>query len=197
MSFSFWLTSLNMINLYAHPYCCKWHYFIIFYSWVVGDGQGGLAFCDSWGCKESKTTERLNWTKLNHLAVSSPLSLYLGIFLVGSNILLSMFVLQWVVILYFSQEKMGAYPSTPSSCLGVQNVKYDWKTNTSLHSGDSVVMSPPAKERSTGSANFISVRNFSWKRKCLLTLLFLTRKSKEQRILVGYSPWCHKESGTT
>ena len=26
-----------------------------------GDGQGGLACCDSWGCKESDTTERLNW----------------------------------------------------------------------------------------------------------------------------------------
>ena len=24
----------------------------------VGDGQGGLACCDSWGCKESDTTER-------------------------------------------------------------------------------------------------------------------------------------------
>ena len=29
----------------------------------VGDGQGGLACCDSWGCKESDTTERLNWTE--------------------------------------------------------------------------------------------------------------------------------------
>ena len=29
----------------------------------VGDGQGGLACCDSWGRKESDTTERLNWTK--------------------------------------------------------------------------------------------------------------------------------------
>ena len=27
----------------------------------VGDGQGGLACCDSWGRKESDTTERLNW----------------------------------------------------------------------------------------------------------------------------------------
>ena len=27
----------------------------------VGDGQRGLACCDSWGCKESDTTERLNW----------------------------------------------------------------------------------------------------------------------------------------
>ena len=26
----------------------------------VGDGQGVLACCDSWGCKESDTTERLN-----------------------------------------------------------------------------------------------------------------------------------------
>ena len=31
----------------------------------VGDGQGGLACCNSWGRKESDTTERLNWTKLN------------------------------------------------------------------------------------------------------------------------------------
>ena len=31
----------------------------------VGDGQGGLACCDSWGLKESDTTERLNWTELN------------------------------------------------------------------------------------------------------------------------------------
>ena len=30
----------------------------------VGDGQGGLAQCDSWGCKESDTTEWLNWTQL-------------------------------------------------------------------------------------------------------------------------------------
>ena len=33
------------------------------FGWTlgVGDGQGGLACCDSWGCKESDTTERLNW----------------------------------------------------------------------------------------------------------------------------------------
>ena len=29
----------------------------------VGDGQGGLACCDSWGCKELDATE-LNWTEL-------------------------------------------------------------------------------------------------------------------------------------
>ena len=36
------------------------------FEWTqgVGDGQGGLACCDSWGCKESDTTEWLNWTEL-------------------------------------------------------------------------------------------------------------------------------------
>ena len=28
--------------------------------WEMVMGQGGLACCDSWGCKESDTTERLN-----------------------------------------------------------------------------------------------------------------------------------------
>ena len=30
----------------------------------VGDGQGGLACCDSWGRKESDTTEQLIWSDL-------------------------------------------------------------------------------------------------------------------------------------
>ena len=29
----------------------------------VGYGHGGLACCNSWGCKESDTIERLNWTE--------------------------------------------------------------------------------------------------------------------------------------
>ena len=35
------------------------------FEWTpgVGDGQGGLACCDSWGCKELDMTERLNWTE--------------------------------------------------------------------------------------------------------------------------------------
>ena len=37
------------------------------FEWTpgVGDGQGGLECCDSWGCKESDMTERMNWTELN------------------------------------------------------------------------------------------------------------------------------------
>ena len=35
-------------------------------EWIPGDGdgQGGLACCDSWGRKELDTTEWLNWTEL-------------------------------------------------------------------------------------------------------------------------------------
>ena len=34
----------------------------------VGDRQGGLACCNSWGHKESDTTERLNWTELIYIS---------------------------------------------------------------------------------------------------------------------------------
>ena len=35
------------------------------FGWTpaVGDGQGGLACCDSWGCEEPGTTERLTVTQ--------------------------------------------------------------------------------------------------------------------------------------
>ena len=38
-------------------------------EWTPGDGdaQGGLACCDSWGCKELDTTEQLNWTELKNI----------------------------------------------------------------------------------------------------------------------------------
>ena len=28
----------------------------------VGDGQGSLACCSPWGCRQLDTTEELNWT---------------------------------------------------------------------------------------------------------------------------------------
>ena len=43
-----------------------WHHWLNGHEsqWTpgVGDGQGGLACCDSWGLKELDTTERLIWT---------------------------------------------------------------------------------------------------------------------------------------
>ena len=45
-----------------------WHHWLDGrgFGWTpgVGNGQGGLACCDSWGHKQSDTTERLNWTEL-------------------------------------------------------------------------------------------------------------------------------------
>ena len=60
------------------------------FGWTpgVGDGQGGPVCCDSWGCKESSTTELLNWTD------SSILSYLVG-FLVASCFLLSPAGLSW------------------------------------------------------------------------------------------------------
>ena len=36
------------------------------FGWTpwIGEGQGGLACCSSWGLKESDTAELLNWTEL-------------------------------------------------------------------------------------------------------------------------------------
>ena len=46
-----------------------WHHWLdgCEFEWTpgVGDGQGGLACCNSWGCKESDMPEWLNWTELN------------------------------------------------------------------------------------------------------------------------------------
>ena len=43
----------------------EWHHWLNGHGFVwtlgVGDGQGGLACCTSWGRRESDTTEWLNW----------------------------------------------------------------------------------------------------------------------------------------
>ena len=45
-----------------------WHHWLDGheFGWTpgVGNGQGGLASCDSWGHKESDMTKWLNWTEL-------------------------------------------------------------------------------------------------------------------------------------
>ena len=37
----------------------------------VGDGQGGLVCCSSWGCKESDKAEWLNWTELKRVGLKT------------------------------------------------------------------------------------------------------------------------------
>ena len=49
------MTEYNMVG---------WHHLLNGheFGWTlgVGDGQGSLAYCSSWGCKVSDMTERLN-----------------------------------------------------------------------------------------------------------------------------------------
>ena len=54
-------------SLWSDSHICTWLLDADEFGWSpgAGDGQGGLACCNSWGRKESDTTERLNWTELN------------------------------------------------------------------------------------------------------------------------------------
>ena len=63
-------------------------------------------------------------------------------------------------------------------------------------SGGSVIKNPPTNQcRRHGFNPWI--RKIPWRRKCLLTLVFLPGEFHGQRSLVGYSPWGRKESDTT
>ena len=48
------------------------------FGWTpgVGDGQGGLVWCGSWGRNELDTTEWLNWTELNWTRFLCNIDLY-------------------------------------------------------------------------------------------------------------------------
>ena len=54
-----WTTEEEMVG---------WHHWLNGHEFEstpgIGDGQGGLACCNSWGRKESDMTEWLNWTEL-------------------------------------------------------------------------------------------------------------------------------------
>ena len=67
----------------------------------VGDGQGGLACCDSWSRKESETTEHLNWTELtykNFILVYLHLSLSCFYAPVATNFILTCYELHAILI---------------------------------------------------------------------------------------------------
>ena len=63
----------------------RWHHWLdgreSQWTLGVGDWQGGLACCDSWGRKESDTTEWLNWTEsIKWIYFNFPLDKNLGCF---------------------------------------------------------------------------------------------------------------------
>ena len=58
----------------------------------AGDGQGGLACCSPWGCRESDATEQLNWMELK---MSPPL----GSLTYSLHSSLSLLI-HWTVLIY-------------------------------------------------------------------------------------------------
>ena len=54
-----------------------WHYWLNGHEFEqtlgVGDGQRGMVCCSPWGCKESDTTEWLNWTEQNWMSLRKKL----------------------------------------------------------------------------------------------------------------------------
>ena len=61
-----------------------WHYRLNRhgFGWTpgVGDGQGGLACCGTWGRKELDRTEQMNWTELNWLKIMPGAIIYICLF---------------------------------------------------------------------------------------------------------------------
>ena len=89
----------------------------------VGDGQGGLACCDSWGRKESDTTEQLNWMLFrqwlfcNHMDCSPPGSSAHGISQTR--------ILEWVVISFSRASSWPRDQVSCGSCIG-RWILYHW-----------------------------------------------------------------------
>ena len=71
-----WVTEDEMVG---------WHHWLDGhgFGWTpgVGDVQGSLVCCSSWGRKESDTTEWLKWTELIHQAHSKYLLTFINIYL--------------------------------------------------------------------------------------------------------------------
>ena len=69
-------------------------------EWTPGvGGQGGLACCDSWGRKESDTTERLNWiiNDVEHFSCA----FWPSICLLWRNVYLDLLPIFWMKFLFF------------------------------------------------------------------------------------------------
>ena len=98
------------------------------FEWTpgVGDGQGGLVCYNSWGHKESDTTERLDWTELNleHLPLwlgsPGPWSMFSLIWAVparkGGEVVIKLrsFAAAWGCLeVCYSQSPRGSEPQVP------------------------------------------------------------------------------------
>ena len=85
----------------------------------VGDVQGGLAFCDSWGHKESDTTEWLNWTELKDACVCT-LTVCIWIYIFRSDFLNTISKLWSLVLSDSNSQGPSTKPSYLTSCTQLQ-----------------------------------------------------------------------------
>ena len=145
----------------------------------VGDGQGGLVCCNSWGHKESDTTEQLNWTdwRCPYFCSSHSYSSFSP-----SSALISMkpFVIN------------GMFDSISPPF--TEHLPY------SIY-----FMLPSGKESAYWFLGGVSCRSHKryrfdslvgkilWSRKGQPTPVFMPGKSHGQKSLEGYNPWGHKE----
>ena len=94
----------------------------------VGDGQGGLACCDSWGRKDSDKTERLNWTELKFKDKFEDINV-------------AKFFLIWdhtgVLSLWQQTSRTHVTDLCPGSQFESQDVRLQWGTDWSLHNSAS------------------------------------------------------------
>ena len=83
----------------------------------IGKGQGSLACCSPWGCKESNTTERLNWESGGSHRHKPLWLLVLGVWGASpsSESLKSWGATYWIQILCSSQST-GVTSSPPIAC---------------------------------------------------------------------------------
>ena len=108
-------TLWNLIGLFLYKLNTHLSYdlviFLDIYPKVMKAWQGGLARCDSWGQKESDTTERLNWTDLNESMLEKAMATHSS-------------TLAWKIPW---TEEPGRLQST-----GLQRVWHDWVSWLSL-----------------------------------------------------------------
>ena len=119
------------------------------FEWTpgVGDEQEGLACCDSWGLKESDTTERLNWTELNWTQTKAAfLNGSLQVQLSGSDFSYSLHNSELIAFRYIAKAEKAMAPHSSSlawkipwteepgrlQSMGSLKVRHDWVTLLSL-----------------------------------------------------------------
>ena len=152
----------------------------------VGDGQGSLTSCSSWGCKESDMTEWLNW---NETEVNLLLQLQSN-----SEENIQHFGEKHIFWLYhkivFSQIKNNM----------LWKLTLDTKDSTFcllyISNGLPCCFSGKQPTCLCKRHKFVSwVRMMPCRKKWQPSSVFLPGKSHGQRILTGYSPWGSQRVG--